>query len=85
MLFMFDNNFTQESKNTFWRLSPSSNWPRTLDESGWQQETDDMLKDVMEENLIVRLFMKVKHSSSETIWEPLPAQPWKGKWFLPIW
>ena len=65
MLFIFDNTFTQGNKNTFLMLLPSSNWSRILYELGCQQEADGMLKDVIEENLIMGLFMKVRHSSSE--------------------
>lgn len=67
MLFMFDSTFTQGSGDIFLMLLLLSNWPRIPYESGCQQETDGVLKGIIEENLIVRLFRKVRHSNSETI------------------
>lgn len=79
MLFMFDNTFTQGNNHLFLMLFHSPNWPRILYQSGCRQETDGTLKGVIEDNLIMGLFMKVRHSSSKKIGEPLPAQAWKGQ------
>lgn len=86
-MFMFDNTFIQGNTNLFLMLFHSPNWPRSLYQPGCQQETDVMLKDITEDNLIMGLFVKMRHSSSEKIGEPLPAQAWKGQGekILPIW
>lgn len=79
MLFMFDNTFTQGNNNLFLMLFHSPSWPRTPYQTGCQQETDGMLKGVIEENLIVGLFMKVGQSSPKKNGEPLPAWAWEGR------
>lgn len=79
MLFMFDNTFTQGNNNLFLMLFHSPNWPRILYQTGCRQETDGMLKGVIEENLITGLFMKVRQSSPKKSGEPFPARVWEGR------